>query len=307
MSFSQLVDLNSIEDAREYVIEKEIECVLRKNHSEHFDYLENKLAITLRKDLPIWQTFIEITERRNLFVHCDGIVSNQYLDVCKKNECCTDEVNLGDRLSITPEYFQKAFECLFEIAVKLTHTIWRKLLLQDIEKADKELNGICYDLILSFEFTLADIILDFACKQKKHHNDETKNIFIVNKSLSKYLAGDKEKAAEIINSKDWSATSYDFKMAQAVLTDNEKEVINLMKKVGKDGDVIKEYYKLWPLFWKIRKTKEFKDTFKEIFDEDYNVIETPQRPVQELITKRIQGNKALQDKMKEKSTKPNNV
>lgn len=306
LTYSQLVELTSLEDAREYIVDKEIECVLRKSHSEHFDYLENKLGIPLRKKLPAWKTFIELTERRNLFVHCDGVVSNQYIDVCKKHDCEINEISVGDKLSIPHDYFTIAYECLFEIAVKLTHTIWRKLLIQDLENADKALNSICYDLICSNEFNLADILLDFACKQNNHFNDETSNIFLVNKSLSKYLADKKEAAVEIIKSKDWSASSYDFKLAFAVLTDNTEEVFSLMKKIGKDGDVIKEYYKIWPLFKKIRTLDKFKETYNEIFDEDYNVLESPKRPVQELLSKLIEKDKAVEEKTKEKVLSPTN-
>ena len=87
LTLSQLTELGSIEAAKELIIEKEIETVLRKSHKEHFMYLEKKLNMSLTKDLPIFTTFIELTERRNLFVHCDGKVSNQYISVCKENKC----------------------------------------------------------------------------------------------------------------------------------------------------------------------------------------------------------------------------
>ena len=99
LTFAQLSEFRSLKSAREYIIEKEIECILRKNHSEHFDYLEKKLGITLRNNLPIWKTFIEITERRNLFVHCDGIVSNQYINICKEHDCLNEDIKQKQKAS----------------------------------------------------------------------------------------------------------------------------------------------------------------------------------------------------------------
>jgi hypothetical protein len=81
LTFAQLTEFGSIENAREYIIDKEIESVLRKSHSEQFDWLENKFGLPLRSNLPAWTLFIEITERRNLFVHTNGLVSHQYLEV----------------------------------------------------------------------------------------------------------------------------------------------------------------------------------------------------------------------------------
>ena len=307
LTFSQLTKFDSIESAREYVVEKEVDTVLRKSHSEHFDYLENKLGMTLRKDLPIWQTFIEITERRNLFVHCDGIVSNQYLKVCSDHKCNIENVKINDRLNVDAAYFRKAYECIYEISTKLTHTIWRKLFKDDFEDADKQLNEICYSLLMSREYKLADILLDFAFKQTKHFNDLTKNIFIVNKSLSQHLQGKNELAKEVINSKDWSASSDDFKLAHLIINEKHDEICALMKKIGKNGDVDRLEYKSWPLFYNLRNEDKFKETYKEIFGEEYTVIEIPKKPVQELIEDVISKNPEIKEKVNTKEVKNETV
>jgi hypothetical protein len=290
LTFADLNTFKSIEEAREFIIEKEVESVLRKSHSEHFTYLENKIGMPLKKDLPIWKTFIEITERRNLFVHCDGIVSSQYIKVCKENKCYQKDIELNERLTVKLDYFQLAYECLYEITTKLTHTIWRKLINEDIKLADEKLNEICYQLLTDGQYKLADILLDFACKQTKHFNDATKNLYIVNKSLSQFLQNNNENALEIINSKDWSASSDDFKMAHLILSEKVEDVYVLMRKIGKDGDIDKESYKTWPLFYKLRKEKEFINLFKEIFDEEYKVLEIPKKPIQELIEELVEKN-----------------
>lgn len=317
LTFSQLVEMETIENAREYIIDKEIDTVLRKSHSEQFDYLEKLIGIKLRENLPIWQTFIEITERRNLLVHCDGIISNQYLKNCKEHKCKIDKIKVGSRLGVEPQYFSNAYKCLYEIATKLTHTIWRKLLITDLKDADRELNDVCFHLINTNSFELADILLEFGCGQKRHFNDSLKNVFIVNGSLSKYLQDKKEEAKKILDKKDWSASSDDFKLAYSVLTDDYENAYEIMIKIGDNGEVDQSDYKQWPLFSKIRKEEKFKETFKLIFKEDYSVMETPMGPLQELINKEIKKDKELENKtvkkvisakeLKEKEgTTPNN-
>jgi len=308
LTFADLNDFKSIEEAREFIIEKEVESVLRKNHSEHFTYLENKIGMPLKKDLPIWKTFIEITERRNLFVHCDGIVSSQYIKVCTENECLPKDIELNQRLQADLEYFNSAYRCLYEITTKLTHTIWRKLIKEDIKQADEKLNEICYELLTNRQYKLADILLDFACKQTKHYNDATKNIFTVNKSLSQYLQENKENAKKIIDGKDWSASSDDFKMAHLILSEKFDAVYALMKKIGKDGDVHRESYKTWPLFYKLREKEEFKNLFNEIFEEEYKVLEIPKRPIQELIEELVEKNPKLKvEKVKKEAPKKKTI
>lgn len=300
LTFSELIELNSIENAREFIIEKEVESVLRKSHSEHFDYLENKLNMPLRKNLPVWDKFIEITERRNLFVHCDGVVSSQYLKVCEKHNVDLSDKKVNQRLSIEPEYFNKAYDCLFELAVKLTHTLWRKLLKEDLKNADRHLNDICFELLSNRQFGLADNLLKFACDQNNFFNDALKNVFVVNRALSMYLQNKPEDAKSIINQKDWSASSDDFKLAHLVLNESYDECYTLMKKIGKDGEVDKENYRTWPLFLKLRKEEKFKETYQEIFGEEYKVVDIPQRPIQEIIEEEIKNNPELREKVKDK-------
>lgn len=155
----------------------------------------------------------------------------------------------------------------------------------------------------SGQYDLADIMLDFACKQTKHFNDSTKNIFIVNKALSSYLNSKEENAKKIIESKDWSASSDDFKLANLIITENYEEVYELIKKIGNDGVVDKENYKTWPLFYKLRKEDKFKETFKEVFKEDYTVLEIPKRPVQELMEEIIKKNSDVKSKTVKVPTK----
>lgn len=301
LTFSQIVELNSIEQARELIIEKEIDTVLRKSHSEQFEYLEKLIGIKLRVNLTIWPTFIEITERRNLLVHCDGVVSNHYIKNCLEHKCDVDTVKVGDRLGTKQDYFLNSYKCLYEIATKLTHTIWRKLMPSDLKNADTSLNEIGYNLINSESFQLADLLLDFGVKQTKHFNDSLKNVFIINCSLSKYLQNKKDEAKLILDKKDWSASSNDFKLAYAVLTDDYEVAYDIMQKIGNNGEINSTAYKEWPLFNIIRKERKFKEVFKSIFEEDYSVMETPMRPLQELITKEMRKDKVLKDKTTKKT------
>ncbi|OCK41825.1 hypothetical protein BA195_13620 [Tenacibaculum soleae] len=288
LTFSLLNSFENIEKAKEYIIEKEVESILRESHCYHFEWLEKKLNLPLRKKLPIWPTFMEITERRNLFVHTHGVVTSQYLAVCKKhNVNLAKKIKVGSQLSVSPKYFEESFQCLYEITVKLTQVIWRKLISNDLEDADASLNDICLDLIQREEYKLADILLEFATEiLPNHFNEMTENIFIINKALSKYLAGKKEEAKKILSKTDWSAKSNNFKLAVAVLEDDYEDIYPLMEIVGNSNEIPRHAFQTWPLFKFLRKKKEFKDKYKEIYDEDFVLIERPSRTTIKLLEKK---------------------
>jgi hypothetical protein len=156
LTLAQLSEFGSIEAAKEYVIDKEIESVLRESHNDQFDWLESKFNIPLRKDLPAWPVFIELTERRNLFVHTNGVVSRQYLEVCRKHSCqLPTVVGLGHQLPLPREYFTAAYDCLLEIGVKLGQVLWRKVQPADTKFADGNLTRVTYTLITEGRYQLA--------------------------------------------------------------------------------------------------------------------------------------------------------
>jgi hypothetical protein len=271
LKYSQIIKMESIEDIKKYIIEKEIETVLRKNHEEHFDWLEKKLNMPLRKGLESWSDFIELTERRNLFVHCNGIVSSQYINSCNNNNVNLT-CELGDRLKVTPDYFKNSYSCIFEIGVKLAHVIWRKLLPEEREEADYNLIEAIFNLITKQDYEIAIILSEFATSTlKKFYSTETKLMFIINKAQAYKWNGNEEKCIEIIDKIDWTAYKDLFNLAYNVLANNFEEATNIMPRLSADTDFKKTYYKDWPLFKELIKTEEFKETYYEIYNEEFQI------------------------------------
>ena len=306
--FSELIKFESIEEAREFIIEKEVESVLRESHLKQFKWLENKLGITLRKDLPSFSEFIEITERRNLFVHCNGIISRQYLEVCKENDVKNiDKAKLGQKLNANPAYFNKCYMVLFEIGVKLGQVIWRKLQPDDIESADAHLNNVCYQLLIKGHNRLALNLLTFATDTlKKHHDQEMLCILTINKALAHYLSDKKDDCKKVLEKHDWSATNDKFKLAIAVLREEYENAIELMKSIGTSNKHInQDAYREWPLFRHFRKREDFKLAYKEIFNEELVYIEPKPRNLEDILTDLKQLRKeAEEEKTAANSTLP---
>lgn len=274
LTFAELNKFNTIQEAQDYIIEKEIETVLRESYTEQFKWFENKLKIQLRKDLPIWQTFIEITQRRNLFVHNDGKISTQYLNVCKENNVpLDDKLKVGDELDVGLKYFDKSFKCLFEIGVKLNQVIRRNLLPEELEKADNSFLNISFELIQNSQLDLAKTLYDFSDKYiKRYSNDDLKLRILLNRAQT-YKWLDKEKECnDIINSIDWTATGDLFKLASKVLIDDFVSACEIMRNIGDNEKVLnKAFYKDWPIFKKFRSTDEFKKAYLEIFKSEFEI------------------------------------
>ncbi|WP_040576799.1 hypothetical protein [Methylophaga lonarensis] len=155
LKFSDLVEFDNLDDARDSVVGMEIESILRESHTDQFKWLEDKIKIPLR-ELDAWKEFVEITERRNLFVHVDGIVNKQYLSICKNHGCkIGDDVVQGTKLTVPPKYYEEACDCIAEIGVKLGQVLWRKLVPNDLDGADNSLISVTYDFLVSRDYDLS--------------------------------------------------------------------------------------------------------------------------------------------------------
>jgi hypothetical protein len=290
LSFSQLTAFGSLDSAREFIIDKEIESVLRKSHAEQFDWLENKFGLKLRVDLKVWPVFIEVTERRNLFVHSNGTVSSQYLEVCKRHGSTVDpDLNPGKMLSVSRHYFETAHECLFEIGVKLAQVLWRKLKPDDLELADGNLLSVGYELLEEGRYRLARCLLDFSTETLKRHGKEEHRLSMtINRAQAYKWSGDDVTARKIIGDEDWSATALKFQLAQAVLLDDINRVINIMIKIGANGEIDKTAYREWPLFKELRKVADFSKTFENIFGEPLSRVSLDRKPTSSSAASTIQ-------------------
>jgi len=280
VSFSELMSFGSLDAAREYLIEKEIESIIRENHDEQVTCMENRFGLALRKDLPIWPMFIEMTERRNLYVHCDGIVSSQYLSVCQKHSFIHDnQLKAGQQLVVTKQYFDQAVDCILEIGVKLGHVLWRKLQPDKLNEADKSLHFTAYGLLLDEKYSLSRTLLQFAVNTlKKHSSESIRRMNLINLAISHYYLDNKPEALALLDSQDWSACEDKFKLAVAVLRDEYEIAEKLMQKIGKKGEVTREEYSSWPLFRTFRESKQFLRTYRKLFGKDFFI---PKEEMQE--------------------------
>jgi hypothetical protein len=268
LTFSQLTSFASISDARDSIIEKEVETFLRKSHREQFKWLEDRLATPLTKDLASWTTFIELTERRNLFVHANGRVSQHYLQTGRTEGFSVDGLQVGDALRVDHSYFSRAYRCIFEIGVKLSQVVWRKLAPDDLQKADGEFLALQYDALISREYALAEMLGEFHRKWiRKKCSDEIRRTILINEAIALDRQERGAECRQLLASDDWSSTSAKFKIAVAALENRSADVFALMDIIGPDGEIDKAAYCNWPLFARLRKDEAFLQKFGEIFDE----------------------------------------
>jgi hypothetical protein len=263
-NYKRVFEFSTLDLFFENLIEKEVEIILRQSHSEQFASMEKTFSLEGLKNIIHWDKFIETTERRNIFVHCDGKVSQQYLDVCGKYQ-----VNLPDDC----HYLIKSYLIFVNVALILTQIMWRKLKPTEKENANAIISQTCFLLIKSESYDSALELLEFTEANffDKSTQDATRLTVTLNKAQVYKWRGESKKMENIINKLDFSAYSDEYKLAGLVLRDKFSDAASLVRKIGTESHYInEEAYREWPIFREFRQTSEFLDIFKVVFGREFN-------------------------------------
>jgi hypothetical protein len=265
---SELKKFNSIEQVRLSLIDREIESVIRLSHQDQFAWIERKLSVKLRENLPVWPKFVEVCERRNLVTHTGGVITEQYIENCKAHGVDIWTIKVGDKLKSDSKYFSEAVATVYELGAKLCHVLWRKFAKEERETADRDLVELGYDLIFVRAYALAEAILRFGVQTLRQHNsDKVRRMMVINLANAIRLQKRESEAKAIVDGEDWSAVGSDFGICVAAVKGDIDKVVELMKEIGRGDSSGAEQYRTWPVFRGMRTDEKFLVAFESIFGE----------------------------------------
>ena len=296
LDVSDVIAANDIEQLKEHVLDQYIEDFRRDSYSDQFKTMGEFFGLPLTK-FDSYPSFIEASQRRHLFTHCNGTVSQQYIDNCSKVDFQHSKpVRRGDGLKLGSKYFYKTCDILFEVGMKLAHTLWRKQFPDELDIADKELSDVIFELLKNERWSRAITAGEFAFSQKRFFDRERQKIITANYCIALKFGGHEEESRKILEAEDWSDSKPDFRMAKAILIDDFATATEIMKVVGKSGELISEdSYHTWPLFRAFRSDGAFRKTYEEIYGYSFvgevrkelertqNETQTPKKPEAEQI------------------------
>ncbi|WP_353063918.1 hypothetical protein RBB77_22085 [Tunturibacter psychrotolerans] len=286
ISVKDLAKFTSIEEVLQELIEDELDEVLRGSHLSQIQWVAKKFDFQVDPKEPLIEKFIEITERRNLCVHNEGLVSKQYKD---KTKDLTREIaplkELGEHLPINRMYLQQARDVLFETGIRTIQIAWRKIRPDQNAEQDYLLITIIFELLVREDYTLARNISDFGSSIRGVASEVNKLKMCINRAQAYKWSGKEEESKAIVNKIDWGASSANFRLAAAVINDDYESVAKLMEIVPKDGEdgIDAAGYRLWPLFKEIRKVPIFQKAFEAKFGEPLlaKKVDIPVEPIAE--------------------------
>jgi hypothetical protein len=274
VSLTDLLQFESLDAVKQDMLDKEIDSFRRDSYIEQFSALENKFSFKTLRKFPEWSEFVEISQRRNLMTHNGGIVTEQYLSICAREGCKIEpDVVAGSQLKIGPEYYFRACHVLSLVAFMLVHTLWRKVLSNDAKEANEAIQHEVFEALRRKDWLLAVRMGEFSIAEEMRKSAEDIDIRIrhINLAIGYKKTNRIADMRSCLESCDWTASIRDFKLAVEILTDGYQAAADIMRQIGKTGELVRQdAYHDWPLFFDFIEREEFKAAYREIYGHDFD-------------------------------------
>lgn len=270
ITYKELIELKSIDTAIKGVISKEVEKLLRGSHEEQITYIDEKLRLGIREHFQKLPSFLEVAERRNLFVHTGGLVSRQYLERCRSFKFSADDVTKGHRLKVSEEYFEEAFSVFFEIGLRIGQAAFRRLFPGEAARADKALNKLAIKFLNSGDNELAEVITTYDLNIPAGlRSDDCENEYYarINRAIAQKRQGKDFEAG--LKGVPWQVFHTKYKLCLHVLRDEFEQAASMMTSEDIIAEVGIEGFRTWPIFKDFRSSSEFRVAYMKVFNQEY--------------------------------------
>ena len=269
ISIKDVFGAGGTEKFKEKMIEKEIDGVMRSNIAEQIKWVERHTdsKSPISKNYDRWDQLLEIVERRNLFVHANGVVNDIYIENTKGLEFeRKSKVQIGDELKAGPEYFSNVIDVILEFGIKLTQVIWRKLFPDSSIKADTIIGDFGFKLIERGQYELALRILIFATTDLKGAKEVARDLINkINLANCHKLLGEDKKCEILLAEEDWASKSDNFLICSMAIRGDAPAVAEKMSALVHNEDWDESNYEQWPVFYHVRDDECVKTKFQEIY------------------------------------------
>jgi predicted house-cleaning noncanonical NTP pyrophosphatase (MazG superfamily) len=248
ITFQDLRDIGTIEDARRYLIESKIESILWGDFEDWLKLFKDKFKLSLSYIEENKPMLIEVFQRRNILVHNGGRVNSIY--IAKVAAEFRKDLSIGDMVNIKPQYLERSINLFERSFIILAAELWKKLAPSDDNRA--RLNTIAFDHLCAENWEVAESLSYFIMSDKKLP-EKDRLIGTMNYWQCIKWQGRFEEIRGHIEETDFSAKDEIFVLAQFALLDKNKEFFNLVPRLLESNKITHDDLSLWPIFREIRK------------------------------------------------------
>jgi hypothetical protein len=252
-SLKDLQEFDSLEDAREAVIEKRVDSIMRDGFSEWETWFENRAGVSFEELCIDHDGVTEAFQRRHLVVHKDARVDREYL-----RRLGREEPPEGTVLRVEESYLEDVLDELDVFGVGLGTALAIKWFKQYVVDYVADVNRVAYSL-LELNRNRACVRLCQIGFNLADGEGWTLNAMRVNGWIAQRRLAGRASIKDEVDGWDVSALAPEFRLAKLVLLGEHDKALDLLSKQPDQGELIGSPD--WPLFEELREESRFKELF----------------------------------------------
>lgn len=259
-SLEELNSFDSVEDARDFLIEKTVETILRGSIEDWIEFLKSKLKLSMGYIKEHKKHLIEAIQRRNLLVHNGGIVNRIY--VSNYPEELGPPPEIGEKIDVSSEYLSETISTFERCFLLIAAELWKKIGKDDAKRGKIFIN-LAYEHLLAERYDVAESLSLFSSNDKSLQ--EADQLYAkINYWIAKKFGDGFDAIRVDVENEDFSAKSRLFILAKNVLLDNFEDAHqDIEYLLEHDDDFSFEKVKTWPLFKEFREQGIYHDMLNQ--------------------------------------------
>lgn len=266
LSLKELNEYENIEEVNKFLILKEVESILvEKTFDQLLTHFEEKLTISLERDLINWDKIIEFRERRHLIVHNSSIVNKKYITRTKN----PFNLKIGEIVHIDNNYFINALKELKLAGQLLLFNCWGSWDKENIDSAIYEIMLQTFEnlKVKNYETVIKTCKYSEKIKARNDHQEDIMFRVVINKAIALKKTNNNSELTKTLKGIQVGTATPIFKIAFQILNDNHVGLIDNFKKAIILDELNIDYYLEWPIFDFVRENEELHlevlETFKQ--------------------------------------------
>ncbi|SME96981.1 hypothetical protein [Paenibacillus barengoltzii] len=259
LTLAEIQSLGSLENAKMFLIEHEIEAIMRKSYTDWLEYFSRVVKCKFEYLSSVQDSIIEIFQRRNIFVHNDGIVNNIYLS--KISNKYKNLYKVGDPIITDREYVENSINVIEFSGILIGLEVWQKMERESEDRQDFILE-VAFNYMVMQKWELALEMYLFLLREKSissiNGTIAQVNIWLCRKNINGL-----DSIRDEVDALDFSDKRSIFQLCLYALKDELDNFFNLLDVVIYNNEITLNELQTWPIFSTIREDKRYDNFMKE--------------------------------------------
>lgn len=248
-SFRELDQFESLQEFREAVAEEIADGLLRGGFKDWMAWFGTKLHVEVPGVVDAGPEFLEVFQRRHLFVHNAGVVNSAYL---RNTRGMDSQPKEGEELTVTHEYLARAADLLEAAGVKLGVATTLKFAPRESTRrtVEGQIENLTYQTLRRARYSVVEDVLDWYLP--KVEDEVTRLSMRVNLWVSRKHRLGLESVRSEINEWDTRALDSRYRLVKFALLDQNDEAVNLAVELYRRGSLDAASWATWPVLAGVR-------------------------------------------------------